>query len=291
MNNTGIAEKTIAFLQLTKPLVTLSVTLTALTGFILSQGFFAEGWIIVSLGVFLLAAGSASLNHLQESRRDSLMERTRQRPIPSGKVSPLQTAVFSALLILGGFAFLSRLDTLTPLILGAFTLFWYNVVYTWLKRKTAFAVVPGSLVGALPPIIGWSAGGGNILDPKIILVAFFFFIGQIPHFWLILLRHGNDYEKAGFPTIIRLFTTRQITNLTLIWVAATAMAAILPALFGVIRSPLFSLMVFGMALALLWSFRKWHSAPETPDPQLAFININLFYLAMMLVLMVDALLR
>src|SRR5690606_15147845 len=118
-----------------------------------------------------------------------------------------------------------------------------------------------------------------ITNPKIILVAFFFFIGQIPHFWLILLRHGNDYEKAGFPTITRLFTIRQIANLTLIWVAATAMAAILPALFGVIHSPLLNLTIFALPFVLFCLFRNWPKPPEPPNPQPAFITITVFYLA------------
>ena len=291
MSKPGILERTKAFLQLTKPLVTLSVALTALMGFILGQGFLAEGWLSVILGVFLLSAGSAAFNHLQEAGRDSLMERTRHRPVPSGRVSRPEAALFSVLLSLAGFVVLSGLNSRVPLLLGAITLLWYNLVYTWLKRKTAFAVVPGSLVGALPPVIGWTAAGGNILDFNILLVAFFFFIGQIPHFWLILLKHGNDYEKAGFPTITRLFTAGQIANLTLIWVAATAMAALLPALFGVIHSPLLALLIFILAIALIWSFRKWYNASETPDPYPAFIRINAFYLAMMVIFIADALLR
>lgn len=291
MNRKDNSERLLALVQLTKPFITLSVALTALTGFLLSQGFFAEGWLDAILGVYLLSAGSAVLNHIQEARPDSLMERTRFRPIPSGKISSKGAVIFALFLVISGILLLARLERTTPLILGIITLLWYNLVYTWLKKKTAFAVVPGSLVGALPPIIGWTAAGGHILHPHIILVAFFFFIGQIPHFWLILLKYGNDYEKAGFPTITRIFTSKQIANLTLIWVAATAMAAILPALFGVIHSQVLSLSVFALALALIYSFRKWHGKSEQPDPQPAFLKINLFYLAMMLVFIVDALLR
>lgn len=291
MSKKGIYGIILALFQLTKPIITLSVALTALTGFLLSQGFFAESWLAAILGVYLLSAGSAALNHIQEAGPDSLMERTRQRPIPSGRVSKSIAIVFSAILIVFGILLLARLQSKTPLLLGVLTLLWYNLIYTWLKKKTAFAVVPGSLVGALPPIIGWTAAGGSVLHPHIILVAFFFFIGQIPHFWLILLKYGNDYEKAGFPTITRLFTSRQIANLTMIWVAATAMAAILPALFGVIHSQILSLSVFALALALIYSFRKWHGKSDQPDPQPSFLKINLFYLAMMLVFMLDALLR
>ena len=136
MNKQGIKEKSIAFLQLTKPLVTLSVALTALTGFILSQGFFAEGWFRVTLGVFLLSAGSATINHLQEARLDSLMDRTRQRPIPSGRLSRTEAAIFSALLVAGGSAILASLNTLTPLVLGLITLLRNNQINPRLKQNT-----------------------------------------------------------------------------------------------------------------------------------------------------------
>jgi heme o synthase len=291
MNRKDFFEPLLGLVQLTKPIITLSVALTALTGFLLSQGFFAEGWVLAVLGVYLLSTGSATINHIQEAGTDSLMVRTSLRPIPSGRVSKGGAVVFATLLTIAGIVLLAMLENKIPLIIGLITLAWYNLVYTRLKRITAFAVVPGSLVGALPPVIGWTAAGGHILHPHIILVAFFFFIGQIPHFWLILLKYGNDYEKAGFPTITRLFTNKQIANLTLIWVAATAMAAILPALFGVIHSPILALSVFVFALALIYSFRKWHGKSEQPDPQPAFLAINIFYLTMMLVFIADALLR
>ncbi len=75
--------------------------------------------------------------------------------------------------------------------LGIFTLLWYNLVYTPLKRITAFAVLPGALIGAMPPLIGWTAAGGNPLDMEIMAVAFLLFVGQMPHYWLLLLKIGT----------------------------------------------------------------------------------------------------
>jgi len=291
MNKSGHSGLIFALFQLTKPIITIAVALTALTGFLLCQGIFANGWIKAVLGVYLLSAGSAVINHIQEAIPDSLMVRTQNRPIPSGRVSPAVAGIFSGVLVLAGIILLWLLPQKSPLLLGIFTLFWYNGVYTWLKRKTAFAVVPGSLVGALPPVIGWAAAGCNILQPQILLVAFFFFIGQIPHFWLILLNHGKDYERAGFPTITRIFSNQQIANLTFIWVAATAMAAILPVLFGVIKNSWLAMSVFVMALALLLIFRKWHKSYNQTETISAFIIINVFYLLMMLVFITDALLK
>lgn len=289
MNKPGIFPFIKGLLQLTKPKITLSVALTALTGFLLCRGYFSHDWLKTVIGVYVLSAGSAGINHLQEAIPDSKMTRTLNRPIPSGKISPAIAAIFSGLLIFFGITLLWLLPQKTPLLLGIFTLIWYNAVYTWLKRITAFAVVPGSLVGAIPPIIGWSAAGCIILSPQIILIAFFFFIGQIPHFWLLMLRYGNDYEKAGFPTITRIFTARQISNITLIWVASTAMAAIITALFGVIQNKWLVMCVFALAFALLVVFGKWHRTAEKAGSKTAFLLINVFYLLMMLVFISDAL--
>lgn len=291
MNNKGFGVFLSGLLQLTKPIITFSVALTALTGFLLCQGLFSQGWLQAVLGVYFLSAGSAVINHIQEAATDRLMERTQNRPIPSGRVSPAEATFFAGALVLAGIIMLWLLPQKSPLLLGILTLVWYNGVYTWLKRKTAFAVVPGALVGALPPVIGWVAAGCNLLHPQIILVAFFFFIGQIPHFWLIMLRHGHDYEKAGFPTITRIFSKQQIANLSFIWVAATAMAAILPALFGVFQHTWVVICVFFLALALLLVFRKWHGQAEQAGPKPAFVIINVFYLLIILLLITDSLLR
>jgi protoheme IX farnesyltransferase len=237
----------------------------------------------------LLSSGSSAINHIQEAKVDFLMERTQLRPLPSGRVKPLQAWIFATLLVFGGFSFLMQLATLLPVILGLLTIFWYNAVYTPLKRVTAFAAIPGAVVGAIPPLIGWTAAGGSITHPHAILLAFLFFIGQIPHFWLILLKNAGDYEKAGFPTLTQLFSPSQISKLTLVWIFATAMAAVMLVLFGIVSSPALSLLVLLLALFLLVPFRKWLNVKTFPDPRQAFINLNIFYALVMIILVVEAL--
>ena len=80
--------------------------------------------------------------------------------------------------------------------LGFLTVIWYNIVYTYLKRISSLAVIPGSLIGALPPLVGWASSGSSIFSPRPLGIALFFFIWQIPHFWLLLLNFGGDYEKT-----------------------------------------------------------------------------------------------
>ncbi len=289
MNNGATIRPILPFIQLTKPVISISVACSALTGFLLCQGSFAFGWLYASAGVLLLSAGSSAINHIQEAKVDLLMERTRLRPLPSGRVKPRYAWIFAALLISGGFYFLMKFDTLLPFILGLFTIFWYNAVYTPLKRVTAFAAIPGAVVGAIPPVIGWTAAGGSITHPHAILLAFLFFIGQIPHFWLILLNNTGDYEKADFPTLTQILSPPQIANLTLVWIFATAMAAVMLVLFGIVTAPALSISVFLLALFLLVSFRKWLNIKIFPDPRQAFINLNIFYALVMIILVVEAL--
>ena len=127
-------------------------------------------------------------------------------------------------------------SNLTAMVLGLLTVFWYNGVYTPLKRVTAFAAVPGGLVGAIPPVIGWVGGGGSPLDPRILAVAVFLFMWQIPHFWLLLLfTAGEDYEKAGLPSLTRVFSFEQVARISFMWILGTAIVCLVIPLFGIVQ--------------------------------------------------------
>ena len=221
------------YLELSKIRITFAVSLTTFVGYLLKSGRIeADLWVTVG-GLFLLACGAAALNQYQEHDTDAKMKRTRMRPIPSGKISPQHALVFALMLIFIGSAILYFYSGFLAMQLGLLTLIWYNAFYTPLKKKSAFAVVPGSLIGALPPMVGYAAAGGSILDPQIVAFAFFMFMWQIPHFWLIVIRHGRDYQEGGFPSITELYTEKQIKGITLVWVSATAVATVLMPMMGV----------------------------------------------------------
>lgn len=288
MNKAVLHSHIADWITLCKLNISLPVTLSTFTGFVLYAGSVSVDALIVCAGVLLLACSSSALNHILERRTDALMPRTSSRPIPSGRIRVQTASLFVVAAATAG-ALLLSFSGIVPLLLGLFNLGWYSLVYTYLKKFTAFAVIPGSLVGAIPPIIGWTAAGGDILHVHIILVAFFFFIGQIPHFWLIVLRYGKDFKMAGLPSITMLFSDFQIVTLTLIWVTATAMSAIMLVLFEVFTSFFISISIFLMVILLLLSFRKWVGVSILPNPKLAFLAINLFYLGVMLALIVDGL--
>ncbi len=277
-------------LALTKPIITLSVSFSALTGFILYAGSFADGWLQMYLGVMLIAAGSSALNQVQEAGPDKLMDRTSNRPVPSGDISGGGALLWAMLLSICGATLLWFTTNPTATLLAIITLIWYNGLYTPLKRITPWAILPGAVVGAIPPAIGWTAAGGAIHHPHIIFLAFFFFIGQIPHFWLILLRHGKDYEKAGFPSITRKFSHNQISRLTFTWTLATAITAILLPFFGIIRSTPFYIAIILLSLALTASFILWWGIRKRKQMNRAFMLMNIYFLLMMIIIIMDSLL-
>jgi heme o synthase len=276
--------------ELGKVPISLPVALSALTGYCMYSG--AIGWDgrILFLGVLLMSCASGALNQFQEKDIDALMPRTQNRPIPSKRISPV-----SVLWIAGGFALTGSVILLaalpvTALIISWITIFWYNLVYTPLKRISAFAVVPGSVTGALPPLIGWVAAGGNLFSENILLVSAFFFLGQIPHFWLLLLLFGDEYSLAGLPNLKKIMNESQIRRITFAWIiTAMASAFIVMWLMVKVQTLLFMLLfyLFYLLLSLSLSF----FAEKELRIRSVFIKLNLLYLFMMIFLIADSLLR
>ena len=277
--------------ELTKFRISLFAALSTSLGFILARQGLSKEIVGPIVGIFLLACGSCALNQYQERKNDPWMERTQARPLPSKKLHPVTALKTSLLFLLGG-AFILMVGTnWTALGLGAFAVFWYNGIYTPLKRKTAFAAIPGALIGTIPPVLGWVSGGGHLFDPRIFAVSFFFFIWQVPHFWLLLLNFGKDYEKAGFPSLTRIFTPPQLRRITFTWVFATAVSCVMIPLFGLVNfyAVQVSLLIAGIwlvwkALMLLRSHHSEFSLRPT------FNSINAYVLLVMFLLTLDHLL-
>jgi protoheme IX farnesyltransferase len=274
------------FSELTKLKITSFVALTTAFGFIAVSGKISFDIVPVLLGVLLLAFGSAALNHYQEKEFDTMMDRTKNRPIPSGRISSVNALLVSVLLIIFGSIVLLIGSNYLALIFGLLNLIWYNFVYTLLKRKTAFAIVPGSLVGAIPPVIGWVAAGGKLVDPQILAIAFFFFVWQIPHFWLLLLVMDKDYRKAGFPTLTQIFSRDQLSRITFVWITSTAVTGFMISLFGLVTDIWISFALFLSCIWLTWkAFKLLTDTDDLTVFRLTFGYIN--YFALFVVFMVS----
>jgi len=284
-------KKTIinTILDLSKVRITFAVSLTTITGYVLASGRFDLGLILPTLGIFLLACGSSALNHYQEKDRDAQMERTKKRPIPSGKISPIGALLWAMLLSVTGSLLIYFGSGMLALQLAILALIWYNFIYTPLKKKTAFAVVPGSVIGALPPLVGWVAGGGSLADPQALIIAFFFFIWQVPHFWLLLLKYGKEYEQAGFPSLTSIYSEKQIKYTTFIWTMATGVTALMLPVFGIVNSVGFSIATLIASGWLIIQFiRLLKQNDESFKPGVYFMKINYFVLFMIIFLSVDS---
>jgi heme o synthase len=276
------------FSELGKVKITFAVALTTVTGFLLSKGTFDASIILPTLGIFLLACGSSAINHYQERDTDARMERTRHRPIPSGRISPAGALIFAFVLSAAGAWLLYFSSSFIGMQLGLLALIWYNVIYTPLKKKTAFAVVPGAFIGSIPPLVGWVAAGGSLGDPRAIFMAFFFFIWQVPHFWLLMLKFGEEYTRAGFPSITGIYSNRQIKNITFIWIVATAVAALMLPAFNVVESWVVIIGLFISSFWLVGQFTRLLRNDELPfSPIRYFMKINYFVLAVIIFLSLD----
>ena len=266
--------------------VALFVTGSAVTGQIVASPVITADLFLTAAGVFLLACGASALNQVQERDIDALMERTRYRPLPARLLTPCNALIASFTAMLAGLVLLGRSGQL-PFVLGVLAMAWYNGLYTWLKRRTAFAAVYGAPVGMTAPAIGWAAGGGSITDPRLAVVALLFFLWQVPHFWLLLLRSADDYGRAGLPTLTRVFPRELLSGIIVLWTAAAAAASLLLPLFGMVRTPL----LYGLLLlsALLSSLGTGGLLRRPSLPQAAFPLINVFIAAVMILISADAL--
>jgi heme o synthase len=275
------------YFTLCRAYLSLFSACSAAAGFLLVPGRRVLPALAATASVFLLACGASALNQWQERDRDAAMERTRRRPLPSGELSPSAALALAVLLAFAGLLALSLSGGLAAAVLGVLALAWYNGVYTYLKRVTAFATVPGALVGMAPPAIGWVSAGGRISDPRLAAVCFLFFLWQVPHFWLLLLRHGEEYERAGLPSLTGKMSKPQIARITFSWISAAAVATLILPLFGPARAPAVYFSLVLLAVWLVWSGRTLMGRhPDGFPAPLLFRKINVYlFLAMSLLVL------
>jgi protoheme IX farnesyltransferase len=184
--------------ELTKPRILFFVLITTTLGYFLGARGIPSWihWACLLFGVALVCGGSAALNHYLERDIDSRMERTRNRPIPAGLISPAHALLFGILSILSGVVLLCWKINLLTAFLGLLTAFLYVLVYTPLKRISWLNTTIGAIPGALPPVGGWVAATGEVSLGTWILF-FLLFIWQHPHFYAIAWMFREDYRRGG----------------------------------------------------------------------------------------------
>lgn len=190
------------YLELTKPRITLLVMLTALVGYVAgSRGPVSPLALVAALvGTGLVAAGASAHNMLLERHTDARMRRTRNRPLPAGRLKPVEVFTFGALLTAAGLLELTWLSGRLAAALAFLTWTTYLFVYTPLKTRTSLSTIVGAFPGALPPVIGWAAARGTLDSGAYVLFAILF-LWQIPHFLAIAWIYREDYALGGLPML------------------------------------------------------------------------------------------
>ncbi|MBI5209885.1 MAG: UbiA family prenyltransferase [Elusimicrobia bacterium] len=269
--------------------VAAAAALSALSAYLAAGGSWPAAWPLAA-GVFLLASGACALNEWQERRTDGLMLRTRGRPIPSGLVRPRTAALAAGGMLAAGSGLL--LAAGGGWALGLAAVAWYNGVYTPLKRRTAFAAVPGALVGTVPPALGWLAAGGSLADGRILVVCFFFYLWQVPHFWLLATGQEKDLAAAGLPGAGAALGRVRLGRLAAVWMCVAAASTCLFPLFGATSSATASAALLAASCALAWrSLRLLGEGTADGDFRRAFAEINAFALAVLVLIAADPVLR
>lgn len=222
------------YLNLTAPRITLLIMLTGFAGLWISSGGTAKPSLILwtLAGIGLASGGASVFNNYYDRDIDRLMKRTSHRPLPCGKLNPARALVFGFCLSATAFSLLYIFVEPLCAFLAVFAIFIYAFLYTViLKRHTPLATEIGGVSGALAPVIGWIAGKGNIGVEALMLFAMMFF-WQPPHFWSLAVRHMEDYEKAGIPTLYIVRSEKRANSRSLIYIMALAIVSVLPYSIG-----------------------------------------------------------
>jgi heme o synthase len=246
-----VGRRAADYVALAKPRLNVLVVASSAAGYYLGSPAAPEltPMLLAVCGTALVAGGAAVLNQVFERDTDALMQRTRLRPLPDHRLRTEEARVFGVVLSVAGTAILALAANLLAALVAMATLVIYLGVYTPLKRRSAISTLVGAVPGALPPLIGWTAGRGAIDAGGWALFAIVF-LWQIPHFMAIAWIYRDDYRRAGFPMLPviepdGLRTGRQ----AVLYALALVPVSLVPALVGVA-----GLVYFWFALALGVSF-------------------------------------
>lgn len=187
-----------AYIELTKPRITWLIVMSTAIGFYFGLGT-EISWVLLLhtlLGTGLIASGTAALNQWYEFDADALMNRTRRRPIPSGRVTRRRAFWFAVALSAVGLVELAIGANALTGLLGLLTMALYLLVYTPMKRRSRHSTTVGAIPGAMPPLIGF-AGAHDSLTPEAWVLFAILFLWQFPHFYSIAWMYREDYGRAG----------------------------------------------------------------------------------------------
>jgi protoheme IX farnesyltransferase len=279
-------SRTNDFVALAKPRLNLLVVASSLVGYVMAGGEISDAArvVLTVAGTALVAGGASAFNQVIERKPDSLMRRTRLRPVPDGRLHATESLVFAALMSVAGLAVLAAGVNLLSSAVAFTTLVTYAAIYTPLKRMSSFATVVGAIPGALPPVIGWAAASNELSRGAWVLFAIVF-LWQLPHFLAIAWIYREDYARAGFPMLPVIepdgrSTGRQAT----IYCAALLPVSLSPTLIGMTGTFYFAAAMVLSFLFLILTIR-FARTRAVPDARRLFFG-SIIYLPILWILMI-----
>ncbi|MCG8468804.1 MAG: heme o synthase [Gemmatimonadetes bacterium] len=275
------------YFDLTKPRITALVLVTAAAGFFLGAASFDVFLFLHAMvGIALVAGGTSAMNQVLERDVDALMVRTRDRPVPAGRIRTLPAAVFSGALAGLGIAYLAFTTNVLTAALAAATFATYDFVYTPLKRVHSFSTVIGAIPGALPILGGWTAATGTVAPGGWALFGILF-LWQMPHFLALAWILRDDYRAAG----LRMLTVDDAAGFrtrhqTLNYTLALVPVSLLPTVFG-LAGPIYFASALLLSIGFLASAAQFSRAASAERARKLFRFSILYLPALLLALVLD----
>jgi protoheme IX farnesyltransferase len=273
------------FVSLTKPRIISLLLVTTIAPMYVAGTPSWQLVVIVAIGGYLMAGGANAVNMYLDRDIDDVMARTRLRPIPSGRMTPIAVLAFGVALATASTYLLGRfVNVLTAaLALGGF--YFYVWIYTrWLKRSSPQNIVIGGAAGAFPPLVGWAAATGSI-DVTAVYLFLIVFYWTPPHFWALALNKQKDYGTAGVPMAPLVWGEHE-TKVQMVWYSVVLVAlTLLPLAFGAFG------WIYGASAAVLGAIFirdavRVYRAAEFAKPAWRLYGYSLLYLALLFVAMV-----
>lgn len=240
-----------SYLQLIKPGITLSNTLTGIAGFFLAAsmvGFSGSVFIGAVAGIALVIASACAVNNVIDRKIDVRMKRTSKRAVVSGEIPKAHALWFAAALGIVGFVLLLALTNVLTFLLGVVAFIWYVGIYGIAKRTTALSTIIGGVPGALPPVAGYTALTGS-LDGAALALFLILFFWQLPHFYAISIFRRDDYANAKLPVWAVRYGTKSARLHILVSIVLYVMSAALLFVWGYVG---LVYLVLSSALSLYW---------------------------------------
>jgi protoheme IX farnesyltransferase len=295
-NTISIKSIYVDFREITKARLAISVVFSSIAGFMLGiYDLHALDWVVLiklAVGGYCMVGASNAFNQVIEKDLDALMDRTKNRPVPAGRMSPVAALIIASFLTVVGIALLYTINPKTAMF-GAVSIFLYTSVYTPLKTLTSLSVFVGAFPGAIPFMLGWVAATGDfgIEAGTLFLIQFFW---QFPHFWAIGWFLYEDYEKAGFfmlPTGKKDKGTALQVILYTVWLILASLLPVLGYTGRLFITPIAAIIVFLLGLWMLFYAIRLYKL-RTSKAAKALMLVSVSYITLLqLVYIFDKFLR